>query len=308
MDLAVIAFRWTLYLVLGLVFGLPLFSLYAPENDRDVPSRPRRDWPLALLALAAIFVSVIAFTVQVAAMSGSPWLPIDRETVGAILTQTALGTALSVRLGALLVVALCCSTLKSRSRVARGTATLAGAVALTTLAWSGHGAADEGTSGWVHLISDILHLLAAGAWIGAIAAFIAVVCRRSELEKFSRLRWFTNALIRFGTVGAVTVALLIATGAINMMFLIDFRKFLSEAPTLYLYLLAAKLTAFCGMLVLAALHKFRLVPALEGAIAQDAGSDVTRNLRRSLLFEMTLALVVLGLIAWLGTLPPPASM
>jgi putative copper export protein len=47
---------------------------------------------------------------------------------------------------------------------------IASAVALATLAWTGHGAMDEGAKGWAHLLADILHLLAAGAWSGRCLA------------------------------------------------------------------------------------------------------------------------------------------
>jgi len=308
MDLAVIALRWTLYLLLGLVFGLALFNVYAPSDDRGDHSPSLSNKKLALLSLGAIAASMLAFTVQFAAMAGTPWPEMDLDAVSAILTQTALGMAIIVRLGALLIVALTCLTLKSRPRSFMATTTLASGVALATLAWSGHGAASEGTGGWVHLFADILHLLAAGAWIGAIAAFLAGLFHPTQPTTASRLHWLTRALIRFGTVGAITVAILTVTGVVNMVFLIRAEDLTARALTLYLYLLAAKLAAFGGMLVLATLHKFRLVPALEKAVVQGATFEVTANLRRSILLEMILALSVLGLVAWLGTLPPPASL
>ena len=47
---------------------------------------------------------------------------------------------------------------------------IAAAVALASLAWSGHGAASEGFRGTVHLVADIVHLLAAGVWVGPLFA------------------------------------------------------------------------------------------------------------------------------------------
>src|SRR3546814_12018793 len=54
---------------------------------------------------------------------------------------------------------------------------LLGGVALTSLAWTGHGAMDQGSIGWVHLSADIVHLLAAGAWIAAILALGTLLLR-----------------------------------------------------------------------------------------------------------------------------------
>src|SRR3546814_15811165 len=53
-----------------------------------------------------------------------------------------------------------------------GTISVAAGGGLSSLAWSGHGAATEGGAGMVHLGADILHLLAAGAWVGALAALL----------------------------------------------------------------------------------------------------------------------------------------
>lgn len=47
-----------------------------------------------------------------------------------------------------------------------------GLVAVATLVWSGHAGVTEGAAGTVHRISDILHMIAAAVWIGAIGAFL----------------------------------------------------------------------------------------------------------------------------------------
>lgn len=44
-------------------------------------------------------------------------------------------------------------------------------VALATLAWTGHGAMDEGSRRFWHFATDIVHLFAAGGWVGALVAF-----------------------------------------------------------------------------------------------------------------------------------------
>ena len=42
------------------------------------------------------------------------------------------------------------------------------ACVLGSLAWAGHGGATPGRPGDLHLTADILHLLAAGAWVGSL--------------------------------------------------------------------------------------------------------------------------------------------
>ena len=61
------------------------------------------------------------------------------------------------------------------------------------------------------------------------------------------------------------------------------------------------------MLWLAASHRFRLTPALGAALEQGDAASAAFTLRRSLVVETVLALAILALVAWLGTLAPPIS-
>src|SRR5262249_32839715 len=40
------------------------------------------------------------------------------------------------------------------------------------LAWEGHGGATPGAEGYAHLASDVLHLVAAAAWLGGLAPLV----------------------------------------------------------------------------------------------------------------------------------------
>ena len=83
---------------------------------------------------------------------------------------------------------------------------------------------------------------------------------------------------------------------------------LVSLPTaLYGQLLIAKLTLFAIMLGLASLNRFRLTPAFERSIADANHGRALNALRLSLGIEATSVVVILGLVAWLGTLAPPAA-
>ena len=71
-------------------------------------------------------------------------------------------------------------------------------------------------------------------------------------------------------------------------------------------MLLFKLVMFTAMLSLAAIHRFRLTPALGTATTQTRVATATRRLRLSLRLETLAAFVILALVAWLGTLEPPA--
>src|SRR3546814_11324873 len=66
----------------------------------------------------------------------------------------------------------------------------------------------------------------------------------------------------------------------------------------------AKIVLFLGMLVMAAANRFRLTPGLERAIERRDHAQALSTLRRSLALETTAAVMILGLVAWLGTLEP----
>ena len=62
------------------------------------------------------------------------------------------------------------------------------------------------------------------------------------------------------------------------------------------------------MLGLAALNRYRLTPSLSLAIEQEDAPRAMTLLRGSLVVEGGLAIIILALVAWLGTLSPPMSM
>lgn len=299
--------RWALYLDLMLLLGLPAFLLYAPAATRAPLNRAIALRPLlVLLAFTGIALSVLGLAVTAAAMADVPLTSLDRPTVTMILTQTPLGTAWQVRLAALVLAALGALLLPA-GRALAAAATLPGAIALGTLAWGGHGAAGEGTAGTVQLWADICHLIGAGIWIGALAAFGLLLFRPHRSDSTGHIEASARSLDRFASVGALSVALLIATGLVNGFMLVGWSGLPRLPATLYGQLLIAKLVIFAGMLGLAATNRFRLTPALTVAVATGDTVRATAALRRSLAVETAAALTILAVVALLGTLAPPAS-
>ena len=214
----------------------------------------------------------------------------------AVVTRAVAGLA------ALAVAA----TLRPSTRLWRASAGL-GAVALASFAWSGHGADGEGAAGLFKLAADVLHLLAAGVWLGALAALLLLVLgvRRAEA---AAVRTLHGALEGFSGVGSLVVAALVLTGLINSWFLVGPAHILAAATTTWGAVLLAKLCVFALMLSLAALNRFVLTPRLQRALASFDPASALAALRRSLLVESAAGLSVLILVSWLGTLAPPASL
>jgi len=298
---SVVALRWILYFDLGLFFGLPLFVLYALRGQL----RPSAysSVVLASLALIGLGASALAFAVQSAMMAGVPIWSLNDNVVRMLLDETAYGTAIKAR-GLALLTALFCIPLQKRfPRTVIWTVMFAGAIALMTLPWTGHGAAGEGVKGWAQLVADILHLLAAGAWLGAIAAFLIMLFTRVWTHPEGVV--LTNrALVGFSTIGTMLVGTLVVTGIVNAFILLGFTP-LFRGGSLYALLLLAKLCLFSCMLAFAGLNRYRLTPALEQAVGAEQTAVAAANLRRSLLLEGTFALMIFALVAWLTTLAPP---
>lgn len=309
-DALTIGIRLALYVSLMLLFGFPLFGLYALKGAERLHShvlslRALTIW-LALLAMALSVLSIVAMT---ASMAGVSLFEVDRASVNAMISETPMGNAWQARVAALLGTLYLAVALGGRNKpIWLVLVSLGAAVALASLAWTGHGAASEGIAGTCHLIADIIHLLASGAWIGALAALGAMLFHTSAAMTDDHLRLTHRALDGFSLVGTMIVALIVASGLVNSYMLVGPAHVLSLPLMLYGQLLMAKLALFAVMLALAAANRFRLTPAFDQAIKENGTMKAIALLRRSLILEASAALLILGLVAWLSTLEPPMSM
>ena len=200
---ALIAARAVAYVALLLVAGLPLQAL---AGGRVLSGRMRA--ALVMLALMAGAASVWWALESVAAMAGLPLAELDQPTAEAVLAATPLGTVMEWRLTALACVIVAAIVPLKVLRLP--VMALAGAVALCSMALTGHAGASEGAlHGW----ADGLHLIAAALWIGALAAFVGeALCGGADAQ----------ALTRFARTGSVVVAVLVLTGIANTVAIAGF--------------------------------------------------------------------------------------
>jgi copper resistance protein D len=277
MDGPGIALRLLVYLQGALLLGTLLFA--AP-------------WTLQIrraamgIALAGVALNGIAVVALAASLSESGTL-LDWPTIQLLLGETATGWAAIVRILALtgVIVAIAATGLHP---LASGLSI----IAVASLAWNGHGGMTEGLAGWLHLGADALHLIAGLGWIGAVAAFLWTASRSRECS--SEL---SGRLERFASTGSILVALLLVTGVANTLFIVGWEGVVGLTTTTYGRLLLLKILLFAGMLSAAAANRFWLTPRLETSSSLVA-------IRASLAAELIVGGVVLGLVAWLGTLDP----
>ena len=283
--------RWALYADLGVLFGLPsATTLVRVDNVSDPFRRTMR-----ALAILALPLTLVGFLVLVAQMSGTGIGEVDRDLLFEMLTDSALGWTFIARFAA---VATTIGVLVW-SRFSPRWLWLPPAVAVATLAWTGHAGASEGSLGIVRLLCDVIHLLAASTWLGALVAFLVMLAvQRHSAET-------VGALTRFSGTGTMLVLVLIATGLGNLTFVASPRKWAALADGPYGELMLVKLALFAAMLALATTNRFWLVPQLVHSAAIDR-ERVFRKLRASVAGEFLIGLTVLLLVSHLGQLDPIA--
>lgn len=307
LEYLTIAVRFALYASLTVLFGWPLFAVYALPAGIAAGMPSRR--VLALLSLAAAVFSVAGIVAMAATMAGSAFTAVDRPTIDALIFETPMGAAWQVRMAALALLLATVLLGGLQHRLVRLLASALAAAALASLAWTGHGAAGEGFGGWLQLGADVTHLFAAGAWIGALAALLQLLGRRAIDTTPAVMVVAHQALDRFAIAGTVIVGLLVGTGLISVWMLVGPDHVFDLLDSEYGRFLVAKLLLFAAMLGLAASNRFRLTPALGRQIGSGVEPAAAfAALRRSIFAEAALAGGIMAAVAWLGTLAPPMAM
>ncbi len=251
-------------------------------------------------ALAASVVSALAWLAgEASTMSGKPLSQaIADGTLLVVLRGTLFGRITAWRLGlALALGAALVAIARSAGARAKRLAPVAAAIAaayIATLAWSGHAAAAQASGAYAHLASDVAHLIAAGAWVGALPGFAFLLGRAPSIAAAG------DIARRFSSVGVVAVAALVASGVGNTWYLVG------DVPRLigtdYGRVLLVKIALFVAMLAIAAVNRGRLTPRLAANGA--SGDRARRRLRRNAGAELAIGAVVIAIVGTLGVMVP----
>ena len=308
LEPAVVTLRLMQYAGAMVLMGSSLFFIYAlpsmgPGSAAEAP------WARRLLASGGALLALATLlwiAAQASVLAGSMTEGLKPEALSAVMTSMDLGKAGILRAGVATLATILVLSLKP-TRTSWIVAAALGTVATATFAWMGHGAATEGPGGVIHLVSDILHSWAGAVWIGALVAFALILRTRNSTP--AGVVALHRALHGFSGIGTLLVAVLVATGLANSWFLVGVDRIDGLWTTPYGRLLSLKLLLFVAMLGLAAANRFRLTPALGLALDEPSRQGAAlADLRRSIALETAAALGVVALVAWFGTLAPPAAM
>jgi putative copper resistance protein D len=302
------------FVFFAVVIG-PARRSISKDATTDGGEHERRLFRVAGCCVAiGIASATVWLLLEAASMSGTPLaVAFSRQTLDVVVRETIFGRVWLVRLGLSLLVsaALWFAWREPRrpgSILKIGGTLLAGAYA-ATLAWTGHAIGDTGADHYIHLTSDAVHLLAAGAWVGALPGLISLLKRAGDVARPEGFALAVSATRRFSTLGMVSVSALVVTGLVNAWYLVG------SVPALlgtdYGWLLLWKLLLFALMVTLAAINRLRLTPQLATATPTSIGTpsrNALARLRRNTLLEMAAGVAIVGIVAALGLTTPAAHM
>ena len=281
-------------------FDLAMLGRSSRAGSGDLDEIECRLFHLAVWSLiAALLSALLWFCLEVASMSG---LPVTRafSTIAwqTVLFETQFGRVWQLRLGliaaAFAFVALGLAQVKAR-RGLMPVLWLLSVILLVSLAWISHAAATRAHP--FGLLGDVLHLCAAGMWIGGLAPLALFLARIRA--SFSLGETVVPVLRRFSTFSLCGVSVLVVSGISNSWLLVGSIHALFTTP--YGRLLLFKLTLFAMLVAFGARNRFLIKERL---LKTPADPDLLPQLRRNVLCEVGLGAAVVTIVACLGVTPP----
>jgi copper transport protein len=284
--------RWLYFLALALLVGGLGFRVLVLRGPFS-PRAERRFFVITgIAAIATIDVGIAAFILRA---EDALQLPFGRLLYGDLspIAHTRFGTAfIAMTLGFALVTGfLFLAWLTDRS-ILLWPALALGLAFASGLSFSGHSAADAGSS-WKSELADWLHLSAACLWIGGLVQLALVVwplmpeARRTAFLAFSRL-------------ATVCVGVLLLAGV--YLSILRLPHLHDLWTTGYGHVLLVKIGLVSLAFAWGGLHKLLAVPALARGNAAVGG-----KLQRSLIGESMVGMAVLLAAAVLVDAKPPVQ-
>jgi len=297
------------HLVSGVLLVGMLFMLLLAGRPRGATAR---GWDRSLvrwsrvLVFIAIGSGIAWLMVRTAVFENRPGAALEPDAVSRAVLDTWPGLVWLARHGLLALLAafqaMRANLAERRNWIAaRGEALALATLALALASASSHAAAIAPGTLWA-VAFDATHLVGTALWVGGLAA-LALLLRAASREDGSDARPFAVlAARRFSRAALIVMLLLIASGALNAVAQVE--TIAALAGTTHGRLLLAKLVVLVPILVLAAINRTRILPALS-APSVLVGRSAMRRLAAFVGLEAALALVLIALAAAM-TLSTPA--
>src|SRR5271166_4454047 len=275
------------------LFGTLVFlTLVAPaavaEATKDAPRLRRRLLRVARIsAVLALVIGIAWLAVESAVIAGAGSVATTLHALPVVALRTQFGQWLLVR-GLLLLAIL---PLLKHWRAGNAIATVLAAIALALQPMLGHAGALGGSIGNTLIMSEVLHLLAAGAWLGSLLPLFITIGTLPHHAAATACRSFTP-------VGLSAVLVLGGTATVQVT------EFMGGLPGLfgtgYGQVALVKLGLFAVLLTLAAINRL----ALTDRLAATAPDTARRHMRVSVATETMLGTLVVLTAGFLASHAP----
>jgi len=272
---------------------------------------------LVVVATAAVGLvsGLLGIAMQGGVAAGLPALDALRPTIVRETLQTRFGTVWGVGVVAWLLLGLLAWALL-RPRPARGDAP-AGAPAAWLLAlpcaWlallpglGGHAAAQSPVA--LLLPANVLHVAAMALWAGGLATLLAVLpaATRALADRADRTRLLAAALTRFSPLALGAVGLIVVSGVVQSLKLLDLPGDLVDSG--FGRAVLVKVALLAGLVALGFWQRNRSLPRLRALAADGAPpGNAGLLLRRALRAEVALLAGVLAATAVLAASSPATT-
>ena len=280
-------------------FDLVILAPAGRLGSGDFHEIERRLFRLAVWSLIAALLSALFwFWLEVVSMSALPLKNAVSATAWrTVLFETQFGRVWQLRLcliaSGFALVASGLVKVKAR-RALVPVLWLLSVVLLVSLAWISHAAATAHPLG---LLGDVLHLCAAGGWIGGLVPLVIFLTRAHA--SFSLGETVAPVVRRFSTLSLSCVSVLVVSGISNSWLLAG--SIYALFTTSYGRLLLLKLTFFAILVGFGARNRFVIKTKL---LKAPSGPDLLSQIRRNVLCEVCLGVAVVVIVACLGVTPP----
>lgn len=270
-------------------------SAAAPEAAAVLAALVRQvTWTSFVIAVVTGLGWLLLLTMQITGLS--LWDALTQEGLSTVVEVTQFGQVTVIRLA--LAVLLAISLAGERVWPLRWLTLLSALAFAGAIAWTGHAGSTAGDLGVLHLVSDVLHLWAASAWIGGLVLLAGLLKSSARHQSPAWRKLELDAVSRFSMLGMVAVATLVLSGAINAWIIVGTWQVL--LATAYGQLLLVKMAVVALMVAFACVNRFWLTSRLAATVVADASRQLARNSG----IEFALGLAVFAIVGALGLQHP----
>jgi len=251
------------------------------------------------LAAAVLLIAVTPARLVMQAYAVNGGAALDLSALGALVGATRWGAGWVLQAAGSVLAAGGFLAARRERQSGWVIAAIGAAALVVSPAISGHAAAARIGGPWA-ILSDALHVAAAGGWMGSLAMMLAVgIPAAMRLEGGDRVRAVSSLVHAFSPLALTLAGIVVASGSFAMWLHVGSIDALFGAP--YGRILLWKLAAITIVVGAGAYNFLRVRPALrdEASVAR---------LRRSATFELAVGIVVVAVTAVLVATGTPGPI